>query len=511
MTMTKTTIPTKGLPKDDVLRALEDFRSKDVPWREGKAFGYVFDAKHEALDAGKKAYLAFLSENGLDPTSFPSLLRLENEVIRMCANHVHGGEKVVGNFTSGGTESIILAMKAARDWARVHRPDVKTPRILAPVTAHAAFHKAAHYLGVAIDTFACDEATYRADVAAGRAAITPETIALVGSAPSYAHGVIDDIPALAALAKEHGLWFHVDACMGGVLLPYMEKLGESVAPFDFRVGNVWSMSMDLHKYGFCPKGASVVLYRDKGLRKHQIYACAEWTGYTIVNAAVQSSKSGGPLAAAWATMMCMGEDGYLGLTKAMRDATKRYADGIAAIPGLRVLASPDMTLIAFTSTGVLAPEGPDGSAHRARTEGPGAGEPILAGDFHVFHLPDLMKKRGWYIQPQLGFGTHRENVHLSVTAANVPHVDAFLADLRASALEAATIPKDASMKDIAMMASHIDPAKLDDEAFARLLAMAGMKGTGVPEQSAPINQILQELPRPLVKAILVQFLNELFD
>lgn len=489
--MTKTTIPEKGLPKDEVLRALEDFRQKDVPWREGKAFGYVFDAKHDALDAGKKAYLAFLSENGLDPTSFPSLLRLENEVIRMCANHVHGDEKVVGNFTSGGTESIILAMKAARDWARVHRPEVETPRILAPVTAHAAFHKAAHYLGLAIDTFAADPATYRADVALGRAAIGPDTIALIGSAPSYAHGVIDDIPALAALAKEHGLWFHVDACMGGVLLPYMEKLGESVAPFDFRVGNVWSMSMDLHKYGFCPKGASVVLYRDKGLRKHQIYACAEWTGYTIVNAAVQSSKSGGPLAAAWATMMCMGEDGYLGLTKAMRDATKRYAEGISAIPGLRVLASPDMTLIAFTSTG--------------------GGEPTDAGDFHVFHLPDLMKKRGWYIQPQLGFGVHRENVHLSVTAANVPHVEAFLADLRASAEEARLIPKDASMKDIAMMASHIDPAKLDDEAFARLLSLAGMKGTGVPERSAPINQILDELPRPLVKAILVQFLNELFD
>ncbi len=480
--MTKATIPQKGLPKDEVLRALEDFRHKDVPWREGKAFGYVFDAKHEALDAGKKAYLAFLSENGLDPTSFPSLLRLENDVIRMCANHVHGDASVVGNFTSGGTESIILAMKAARDWARVHRPEVKTPRILAPVTAHAAFHKAAHYLGLAIDTFAADPETHRADVAAGRAAITPDTIALIGSAPSYAHGVIDDIPGLASLAKEHGLWFHVDACMGGVLLPFMEKLGESVAPFDFRVENVWSLSMDLHKYGFCPKGASIVLYRDKGLRKHQIYACAEWTGYTIVNAAVQSSKSGGPLAAAWATMMCMGEDGYLALTKDMREATHRYAEGIAAIPGLRLLASPDMTLIAFTSD-----------------------------DLHVFHLPDLMKKRGWYIQPQLGFGPHRENVHLSVTSANVPHVEAFLRDLRASVEEARLIPRDASLKDMAAMAAQIDPAKLDDEAFARLLSLAGMQGAGVPDKSADINQLLQELPRPLVKAILVHFLNELFD
>ncbi len=479
---TNAKIPAKGRSKDEVLRALEDFRSRDVPWREGKAFGYVFDAKHDALDAGKKAYLAFLSENGLDPTSFPSLLRLENEVVRMCANHVHGGDACVGNFTSGGTESILLAMKAARDWARVHRPEIEEPQILAPVTAHAAFHKAAHYLGMAIVTFACDPKTHRADLAAARAAITERTIALVGSAPSYAHGVIDDIPGLAALAKEKGLWMHVDACMGGIVLPFMEKLGETVAPFDFRVDGVWSLSMDLHKYGYCPKGASIVLYRDKSLRKHQIYACAEWTGYTIVNAAMQSSKSGGPLAGAWATMTCMGEAGYLELTRAMRDATKRYAAGIAAIPGLRLLAEPDMTLVAFT-----------------------------ADDFHVFLLPDLMKKRGWYVQPQLGFGPHEHNVHLSVTSANVPHVDAFLADLRSAVEEARALPKATDLDGIAAMASAIDPASLNDEAFGQLLAFAGMSGAGVPSATAPINQILDRLPKPLVKAILVHFLNDLFQ
>lgn len=479
---TKTSIPTKGRNKDEVLRALEDFRSRDVPWREGKAFGYVFDAKVDALDAGKKAYLAFLSENGLDPTSFPSLLRLENEVIAMCRAHVHGDEKVVGNFTSGGTESILLAMKAARDWARKNRPEITAPQILAPITAHAAFHKAAHYLGMEIVTFDCDADTHRANLDAARAAITDRTIALIGSAPSYAYGVIDDIPGLAALAEEKDLWMHVDACMGGILLPYMEKLGETVAPFDFRVKNVWSLSMDLHKYGFCPKGASVVLYRDKGLRKHQIYACAEWSGYTIVNAAMQSSKSGGPLAGAWATMTCMGEDGYLALTQEMRAATKRYAEGIASIPGLKLLAEPDMTLIAFTSD-----------------------------EFHVFHLPDLMKKRGWYIQPQLGFGPHRENVHLSVTSANVPHVDAFLADLRAAVEEARRIPKDPALDGIAEMAAHIDPTTIDDAVFSQLLAFGGMKSAGVPAASAPINLILDRLPKPIVKAILVHFLNDLFD
>jgi glutamate/tyrosine decarboxylase-like PLP-dependent enzyme len=478
---TDVTIPRTGMSKDDALRALEGYRVQDVPWREGKAFGYVFDAKHEALDAGKRAYLAFLSENGLDPTSFPSLLRLENEVVRMCATHVHGDANVVGNFTTGGTESVMLAMKSARDWAKKHRPEVTRPELVLPITAHAAFHKAASYLGLRVRTFSVDRETCRAGVEAARAALSDQTIALVGSAPSYAYGVIDDIAGLAALAADKGLWMHVDACMGGVLLPFMEKNGETVAPFDFRVPGVWSLSMDLHKYGFCPKGASVVLYRHKGLRKHQFYACSEWAGYTIVNTTVQSTKSGGPLAGAWATMMCMGEEGYLRITRDMRDATRRFIEGIDAIPGLRVISRPDMTLIAFTSD-----------------------------VFHVFHLPDLMKKRGWYIQPTLGIDGLREHVHLSVTAANVPHVDAFLADLRASVEEARHLPKDDTAQEVAGMAAFIDPAALDDETFGKLLAFAGMTGAGVPESTAGINQILQALSPRLREAILIHFLNDLF-
>lgn len=485
-------IPATGRTKDEVLSELEGFRAQDVPWREGKAFGYVFDARHEAIDAGKRAYLAFLSENGLDPTSFPSLLRLENEVVRMCAQHVHGGAEVVGNFTSGGTESILLAMKSARDWAKKHRPELYAdgarPEILAPITAHAAFHKAAAYLELEMRTFDVDPTSCRAGVEAARAAITDRTLVLVGSAPSYAYGVIDDITGLAALAAEKGLWMHVDACMGGVLLPLMEANGEAVTPFDFRVPGVWSLSMDLHKYGYCPKGASIVLYKDKGLRKHQIYACSEWAGYTIVNATVQSTKSGGPLAGAWATMQVMGKDGYLQLTRVLRAAVRRVVEGIEAIEGLRVIGRPDMTLVAFGTT-------------------PGAP--------HVFHLPDLMKKRGWYVQPTLGTRQHHadalpEHVHLSVTAANVPHIERFLVDLRECLEEARSLPTDTTAEEVAFMASHIDASALDDAAFAKLLSLAGMSGAGVPESSAGINLILQALDPALRKAILVHFLNDLF-
>ena len=486
-------IPLHGRSNDEVLSALEGFRSRDVPWREGKAFGYVFHAHHAAVEAGKRACLAFLAENGLDPTSFPSLLRLENEVVRMCASHVHGGAEVVGNFTSGGTESILLAMKSARDWAKKNRPELfangARPEILAPITAHAAFHKAAAYLELGLRTFDVDADSCRASAEIARAEVNEQTLVLVGSAPSYAYGVIDDIPALAALAAERGLWMHVDACMGGVVLPFMEKSGEPVAPFDFRVPGVWSLSMDLHKYAYCPKGASVVLYRDKGLRKHQIYACSEWAGYTIVNATVQSTKSGGPLAGAWATMMCLGQEGYVEITRQMREATRRFVEGIDAIEGLRVVSRPDMTLVAFTTR-------------------PDAG-------LHVFHLPDLMKKRGWYIQPTLGTRQREraalpEHVHLSITAANVPHVEQFLEDLRACAELARQIPPDDTAAEVALMASRIDPATLDDEAFGRLLAMAGMGGAGIPESTAGINLILQALDPAFRKAIVIHYLNDLF-
>jgi sphinganine-1-phosphate aldolase len=479
---TKMKIPAQGRSSAEVMEQLESYKANDVPWKTGRAFGYVFDARHEALDLGKRAYLMFISENGLDPTSFPSLLRLENEVIRMCATHVNGDENVVGNFTTGGTESIMLAVKACRDRARKERPELTRPQMLVPVTAHAAFHKASHYLDVEIVTFAVHPETFRADLDAARAAITERTIMLVGSAPSYAHGVIDPIEDLAALAVEKGLWMHVDGCMGGLLLPYMERLGEDVPRIDFRIPGVSSLSMDLHKYGYCPKGASVVLYRDRSLRRHQIYACGGWTGYTIVNTTIQSTKSGGPLAGAWATMVRMGDDGYLDLARQMRDATQRYVAGIAAIPGLRVLGRPDMTLLAFTSD-----------------------------EFPIFRIADAMKTRGWYVQPTLGFGGHPANVHLSVTAANVPHVDDFLADLRAAVDEVRAMPPvDPGIAQLAQAAAMIDPATLDEAVLAQLLAGAGMDGVGVPGETANINQILDALPRPLTEAILTHFVNQLF-
>ncbi|MBW1887159.1 MAG: aspartate aminotransferase family protein, partial [Deltaproteobacteria bacterium] len=263
-------IPQKGIPREEIFQKLEELRSNDLDWRSGRAFGYVFDAGAEAMEVGKQAYSMFLTENALDFTVFPSLLQLENELVSMASIHVGGDEDVVGNFTSGGTESIILAVKTARDYFRAKRPDISEPEMILPTTAHAAFHKAAHYLDLKVVQVMVDPKTFKAEVELVRQAITPNTILLVGSAPSYAHGVVDPIRELGQLALEHDLLLHTDACMGGFLLPYFRRLGSSVPDFDFSVPGVTSLSMDLHKYAYTPKGASLVLYRNKDLRRFQI-------------------------------------------------------------------------------------------------------------------------------------------------------------------------------------------------------------------------------------------------
>jgi sphinganine-1-phosphate aldolase len=475
-------IPQKGLTRDTLFARLEAYRANDMPWRDGRTWAYVYDPGREAEEVIKQAYMMYLSENALDPTVFPSLLRLENELVAMAAAHLHGDAEVVGNFTSGGTESIILAVKAARDYARAKRPAIRVPEMLLPATAHAAFQKAAHYLDVKPVLVPVDRQTFKADPEAVRRAISPNTILLVGSAVSYAHGVVDPIRELGQLALQHGLLLHVDACMGGFLLPYFRRLGAPVPDFDFSVPGVTSMSMDFHKYAFAAKGASTVLYRNKELRKYQIYACSNWTGYTVINPTVQSSKSGGPLAAAWAVLHFIGDDGYLEIAGQVLDATRRVADGVEHIDGLRLLGRPEMNLVAFTSDTV-----------------------------NVFHIIDEMKQCGWYIQPQLAFQESRQNIHLSINPASVKWVDALLADLRTCVEKAKTMPTGDLAATVRDVLGSLDPATLSDETFTQMLGMAGIQGAQLPARMAEINEILNALPGALRERLLTEFLNDLFQ
>ena len=474
-------IPERGASREQVLSRLEAFRAGDMPWRDGRTWAYVYDPGREAESVIKEAYASYLSENALDPTVFPSALRMENELVAMAASHLAGDAGVVGNFTSGGTESILLAVKAAREWARAHRPKIERPEIVLPETAHAAFHKACHYLGLRPVQAPVDPASFRADPDAVREAITPSTVLLVGSAVSYAHGVVDPIPELARIAEERGLLLHVDACMGGFLLPYFRRLGGRHPDFDFRVRGVTSISMDLHKYAFAAKGASLVLYRSAELRRHQIWACSSWSGYTVINPTVQSTKSAGPVAGAWAALHFLGDDGYLEIARAVRDATARLALGIDRLPDLRVLGRPDMNLVAFAS------DGPS-----------------------VFHVADEMKERGWYVQPQLAFGSSPANLHLSVNPASVRWVEALLADLRDCVEKARALPSGRLAARIREAVGALRPEDLDAGVFASLLAMAGASGEALPRRMAEINEVLDALPVGLRERLLVEYLNGLY-
>lgn len=473
-----------GWSKDQIFASLAAMREGDLPTQGGHAFAYIYDAgERAASELAAEAYRMFLPANGLDPTAFPSLLQLENEVLGFAAEHLGGGPEAAGSFTSGGTESLILAVKTAREWARQHRPEVTEPEMVLPVTAHAALHKAAHYLGVKLVAVAVDPRTFKADPAAMRAAITENTILLAASAASYAHGVIDPIAELGALAQERGVLLHVDACIGGFLLPYFKRLGAAVPAFDLSVPGVTSISMDLHKYGYAPKGASVILYRDKALRRHQLYACAGWTGYTIINATVQSTKSGGPLAAAWTLLHALGDHGYLELARRTLAATRKITEGVRAIPGLRVLAEPEMSLLAF----VTEEGGPS-----------------------VFSVADAMKARGWLVQPQLGGLGSPVNLHLTISAGHLAVADRFLADLRASVAEAQAAGPEPGLALLMQAVSGIDFSRLSEEGFREALALAGIRGTALPDKLATINTLLDALPVPAREAALLAFLNDLY-
>ena len=386
---------------DQIRQALEALRHNDLPTHGGQTLAYVYDSGLPEADAiGREALAAFGSTNALDPTAFPSLLQMEQDLIGMAADLLDGPPETVGAVTSGGTESVLLAVQAARD----AHPEITEPAMVLPTSAHAAFHKAAHYFGVRPLFVDVDHETGRAVASAMTAAITDDTVLVVASAPSYAHGVIDPVTSIATAAQARGVRCHVDACIGGWLLPYLRRDDPELPAFSFLVPGVTSISVDLHKYGYTPKGVSILLHRSPDLRRSQYFASARWPGYTMINSTMQSTRSGGPLAAAWAVTRFIGHDGYARLARQVRDGVQILIAEISEIDHLRVLCQPDSSLLA------------------------------IATDDHldVFTLCDELQLRGWHAQPQLSFGPFPPTMHVSVSAATTLHLPAFIDALRGS-------------------------------------------------------------------------------
>jgi glutamate/tyrosine decarboxylase-like PLP-dependent enzyme len=472
------TIPPVGRTPDEIMATLRSFKTHDMDWRAGRVFAYVYQPDDNATAVVNDAYMLYLSENCLDPTTFPSVAQLENDVVRMVAGLLQGDERVAGNVTSGGTESILLAVKTARDWARAHRPQIAQPEMVLARTAHAAFHKAGHYLGVKPVVVEFDPATFEADVAAMRTAITDNTIVLVASAPCYSQGVVDPVPAIAALAQEHGALCHVDACVGGMYLPFLRKAGRAIPPFDFSVPGVTSISVDLHKYGYSAKGASVVLYRDRSLRRYQIFASTDTTAYTIINPTALSSRSAGPIAGAWAILRYLGEAGYREMVATVQAATERLMTGINAIDSLYVLGRPAMSMFSFASEAI-----------------------------NVFQLADALRRRGWYLQPQFATRRSPRNLHVSVTYGVAHNVDALLADIAACVEEVRRMPPidPALVRSVVEALAH-DPSPAVVEG---LLTAVGLQPGALPQEMALINEVLEALPDMAANEVLIDFFNNL--
>jgi len=392
--MHRTSLPDHGLSREDVFATIRNRKAEDADWEHKRTFSLIYPASEEVDAVLAEANNLYLYENALNPFKFPSLATMEREVVEMTGGILSAPETAGGTMTSGGTESIIMATKVARERSREER-GIEGGHVLLPRSAHPAFAKAAHYLGLGVRYIPLGD-DFRADAAAAAGLVADDTVMMMGSAPGYPHGVIDPIPELAAVAHERGIPFHTDSCVGGFLLPFLERRGVDVAPFDFRVPGVTSMSADVHKYGYCTKGASVVLHRDREMLRHQVFMYADWPGGLYGSPAIAGARPASPICAAWAVMSYLGVDGYVGLAGQAYDVAMQIRGHIEAHPDLHLWGDPAATVMSFGSETV-----------------------------DVMAVNDVLDDKGWCLDRQLD----PPALHMMISPGHAEVVDDLLVDL----------------------------------------------------------------------------------
>ncbi len=445
---TYTELPEQGRASDDIIAEMKQIRALEMgKWKEGFVSGAVYHGDTDHIDLLNKAYGLNSQSNPLHLDVWPSAAKYEAEIVSMTAKmlgaeHVadkdHPQSDVCGVVSSGGTESILLAMKTYRDWARDKR-GIKNPEIIVPSTVHVAFDKAAHYFNIKI-THVPVGGDYRADVEKTKKLINRNTIALVGSAPCFPYGVIDPIRALSELAHERGIGFHTDACLGGFVLPWAGQLGYQITPFDFSLPGVTSISADTHKYGYAAKGTSVVLYRTQELRRYQYFTTAEWSGGLYFSPTFAGSRAGGLSAACWASMVATGREGYLNASKKILETAAGIKAGIMEIPDLQILGDP-LWVIAFASK-----------------------------TLDIYRVLDCMTEKGWSLN-----GLHKPPcVHLCVTLRHTQAdiAQRFLDDLAAAVETVKETPQsEGGMAPVYGMAATMPDRGAVSELLARYMDM----------------------------------------
>lgn len=388
-------LPERGSSLEDIMSRLRAMQVHDADYHNARTWGLIYHGGPDVDAVLQAAGGHVLLENALNPFVFPSLKEMQREVVRMACGMLHGGDDVGGVMTSGGTESNVLAVKTARDRGREEK-GIKRGKIIIPRTAHPSFIKAAEWLDIDVDHMPFGD-DLRTDAGALDTMIDERTILCVGSAPAYPFGMVDPIPAMAMRAEAAGVPFHVDSCLGGFMLPWVERLGHSVPEWDFRVPGVTSLSADIHKYGYAIKGASVLLHRPKSNLRHQVFMFGDWPGGMYGTQGFLGTKPAAPIGAAWAVMNYLGEEGYMRLAAQTMHAVKRLREGVETMDGVHVWGEPDMSVVALGSH-----------------------------DHEILAVGDKLNERGWHFDRQ----EHPDAIHLMASARHALVVDEFVEDLR---------------------------------------------------------------------------------
>lgn len=471
-----TALPESGRNKNELLAQMHALKEQDMPWQEGRVFSLVYSAGEEVQELLKEAHSIFMSENGLNPGAFPSLRKFETEVVSMVKHLLHGDAEVVGNMTTGGTESILMAVKTAREYAREKYPEITQPELVLPVSAHPAFDKACHYFDITpIHIPVGDD--FRADVAAFKRAISKNTILCVGSAPAYPHGVMDPITEMADIARQKGILFHVDACIGGFMLPFVRKLGYPVRDFDFKVPGVTSISTDLHKYAYAAKGASVVLYRNAELRRHQFFVYTEWPGGIYPSPTMVGTRPGGSIAAAWAVMNHLGEAGYLKLAKGVMEVTRKVMDAVDAIDDLYVISQPEMSIFAIASDTV-----------------------------DIYSVGDEMSVMGWHMDRQQS----PPSLHVTMNHAHVQSYGQFIADLEKAVKKARRLNWNTVTTKVSVGLVKGLSKVLPEKVFSKLVTASGSGAAGSKRTSAMYGMIGSLPNRGDIHTMVLDFMDQTY-
>lgn len=397
-------LPSSGMSKDQLeseLQRLHDLGGT-TDWQSGKVSGAIYHGGKEMGELLSSAYSLFSLSNPLHPDVFPGVRKMEAEVVQMVLNMFNSPANGGGTTTSGGTESILMACKAAREKGKFEKGITK-PEMIVPITVHAAFDKAASYFGIKLHHVEVDPITFQVNLSSVERLINKNTVLLAGSAPNFPHGVIDDIASLSALGVLYKIPVHVDACLGSFLVPFLEKAGFEAPIFDFRLPGITSISCDTHKYGFAPKGSSVVMYRDRSIRKYQYFVSTDWPGGVYASPSIAGSRPGAIIAGCWTAMMNMGENGYTESCREIVGARVKIQDRIVKeIPELRIIGKPLVSVVSFDSPSV-----------------------------NIYTVGDKMSKLGWHLN---GLQSPPA-LHIACTKLTVNAVDTLIADLKTCVAE----------------------------------------------------------------------------